>query len=300
MARKTTTKTNHYEPLREAVLLPRDTIRPNPDQPRQNMDRHALAELSASIAEHGILQPILVRHDPSAYDGKPWMIVAGERRWRASEGVLDTIPCIISDADAETGQTLALLENIQRRDLLEIEEARGLADLMQAQQLSIRAAARALHVSQSWVTNRLDLLKTAPDVQAVAARTPMAMSSLLLIDKIKDDTDLRAELLDQVKHGASHAAVKAQVEEYRLQRELASQSRQAPDRETRERLATHERTGGGQMSRGRQLTGASAAEARQQSEHHLRQLREWTVYLSPRDRTAVVKRLRQLAEDLEE
>ncbi len=102
-------------------------IRPNPDQPRIQFNEEALDELAESIAERGVLQPILLRPD-----GDGFQIVAGERRWRAAQRArLHTIPAIVRDIDESTTAELALIENIQREDLNAIEEAEGYRQLIQ-------------------------------------------------------------------------------------------------------------------------------------------------------------------------
>ena len=101
-------------------------IRPNPLQPRKNFDDDALAELTASIVERGILQPILVRAIDEGFE-----IIAGERRWRAAQKAqLHQIPAIVRDFDESVTAEIALIENIQREDLNAIEEAEGYRQLI--------------------------------------------------------------------------------------------------------------------------------------------------------------------------
>ena len=107
--------------------LPLREIEPDPGQPRKTFDDETLAELSASIAEHGLLQPIAVR--PRASGG--YLIVAGERRWRASRMAgLTEVPVIVKDVTDEQAMELALVENLQREDLDPVEEAAGIRELM--------------------------------------------------------------------------------------------------------------------------------------------------------------------------
>ena len=142
------------------VLLPLGEIHPNPSQPRRVFDPAGLQELAASIAQHGILQPLTVRRTPDGVE-----LVAGERRLRAARlAGLREAPCLVVSVDAQESGLLALIENLQRRDLDFIEEAAGIARLMQQYHLSQQEAARRLGKSQSAVANKLRLLRLPPAV----------------------------------------------------------------------------------------------------------------------------------------
>ena len=135
--------------------LPLREIEPDPGQPRKTFDDETLAELSASIAEHGLLQPIAVRPKPSG--GYP--IVAGERRWRASRMAgLTEVPVIVKDVTDEQAMELALVENLQRENLDPVEEAAGIRELMTRCDLTQEQAARKLGKSRSALANSLRLL----------------------------------------------------------------------------------------------------------------------------------------------
>ena len=135
--------------------LPLREIEPDPGQPRKTFDDETLAELSASIAEHGLLQPIAVRPKPSG----GYLIVAGERRWRASRMAgLTEVPVIVKDVTDEQAMELALVENLQREDLDPVEEAAGIRDLMTRCDLTQEQAARKLGKSRSALANSLRLL----------------------------------------------------------------------------------------------------------------------------------------------
>lgn len=248
--------------LENAVLIPRERIYPSPENAREFFDETQLKELRDSIAAHGILQPLVVRFEPSRYDGRSFKLIAGERRFRASEGILAQLPCILSEAGADTAKVLSLIENLQRADLTALEQAKGLKDLMTSQNLSARRAARALGVSDGWVNNRLSLLKTKPDVQEVAARAPLAMSSLLLIDTITDKA-ARAELLEQVEAGAPHSSIKTQVEQIQANRDRQKASMKSPDQSTSERGNAFSQGFTPNMSRGKRVIGTGAKEAQQ-------------------------------------
>ena len=135
--------------------LPLREIEPDPGQPRKTFDDGTLAELSASIAEHGLLQPIAVRPKPSG----GYLIVAGERRWRASRMAgLTEVPVIVKDVTDEQAMELALVENLQREDLDPVEEAAGIRELMTRCDLTQEQAARKLGKSRSALANSLRLL----------------------------------------------------------------------------------------------------------------------------------------------
>lgn len=143
----------------KVLFLPVAALAPNPSQPRKHFSREGLEELSASIAQHGILQPLSVRRCSSGYE-----LISGERRLRAAHMAgLTEVPCIVVTADAAQSSLLALIENVQRRDLDFVEEAQALQALLSATGLSQEAAARQLGKSQSAIANKLRLLKLTPE-----------------------------------------------------------------------------------------------------------------------------------------
>ena len=140
---------------RRLVYLPADEILPNPVQPRRCFDQEALRELADSIAEHGILQPLTVRERRGRYE-----LVAGARRLRAAKMAgLQSVPCILVDVSTEESSLLALVENLQRRDLDFIEEAEGISRLTRIFGLSRDEAAKKLGKSPSAIANKLRILK---------------------------------------------------------------------------------------------------------------------------------------------
>lgn len=142
------------------VYLPIGAVRPNPSQPRKVFDPEGLQELAASIAQYGILQPLSVRRRKDGYE-----LVAGERRLRAARMAgLSEVPCMLLAVDEAQSGMLALVENLQRRDLDFIEEAEGLARLMRLYGLSQEQAAARVGKSQSAVANKLRLLRHPPQV----------------------------------------------------------------------------------------------------------------------------------------
>ena len=141
-------------------------IVPNRDQPRKQFDEEALAELSESIAQHGVLQPLLVR---PMTDGS-YQLVAGERRWRASRMAgLTEVPVVIREMNDREAAELALIENLQREDLNPMEEAVGYQTLMDSYDLTQEEAARVVNKSRPAVANALRLLKLPESVAALVS-----------------------------------------------------------------------------------------------------------------------------------
>lgn len=149
---------------RADAKLPIERIRPNPDQPRRNFTAEALEELAASIKEKGIIQPLIVRPDPN-HDGD-YQIVAGERRWRASQmAQLHELPIIIRDFTDVEVLEIAIIENIQRADLNPIEEAMGYRQLIDRFGHTQEKLAEAMGKSRSHIANLMRLLQLPEDVQ---------------------------------------------------------------------------------------------------------------------------------------
>lgn len=145
---------------RQILDLPIELIHPNPHQPRQQFEPTALDELSKSIAQVGILQPLSVRRTKEG-----WELIAGERRLRAAEiAGLTTVPCLPVEADDNLSSLLALVENIQRADLDVWEEATALRQLMEEFHLSQEEVGKQVGISQSAVANKLRLLRLPEDV----------------------------------------------------------------------------------------------------------------------------------------
>lgn len=141
---------------RAVTALPIREIEPDPDQPRKHFDEEALAALAASITENGLLQPIAVRPQKA---GPGYIIIAGERRWRAARMAgLDEVPVIVKEVTDEQAAALALIENLQREDLDPIEEAEGYTQLIERYGLTQETAAKRIGKSRSSVANAMRLL----------------------------------------------------------------------------------------------------------------------------------------------
>lgn len=142
------------------IYLKPEELAPNPVQPRKHFDEESLIELSESIKSYGVLNPLTVRCRSGGYE-----LVAGERRLRAAKlAGLAEVPCILLDIDIEDSNLIALIENLQRKDLDFIEEAAGLHQLIRIFGLSQEEAAKRIGKSQSAVANKLRLLKLPEDI----------------------------------------------------------------------------------------------------------------------------------------
>ena len=145
-----------------SVTLPISQVEPGLNQPRKHFDEEALAELSESIRQHGVLQPLTVRRLASGY----YQIIAGERRWRAARMAgLTEVPAMIIEADDRKVMELGLIENLQREDLNPMEEAAGYRALIQDYGLTQEEAARRVSKSRPAVANAMRLLALPQEVQ---------------------------------------------------------------------------------------------------------------------------------------
>jgi ParB family chromosome partitioning protein len=153
---------NDTEEERTAVLLKTSELEPNRDQPRKEFDEQSLSELADSIAQHGILQPLLVR----PIVGGGYQIVAGERRWRAARmaGVKE-VPAVVKEMSDSEVMEFALIENLQREDLSPLEEAQGYRSLMESYEMTQDEVAKTVGKSRPAVANALRLLNLPKNVQ---------------------------------------------------------------------------------------------------------------------------------------
>src|SRR6056297_3230308 len=151
-------------PRQPDMMIPIDQIAPNPDQPRRQFTQDAMDDLTRSIREKGIIQPLIVRPvGEGAYE-----IVAGERRWRAAQQAqLHEVPAIVRDFDDSEVLEVAIIENIQRADLNAVEEAAGYRQLMEKFGHTQERLAEALGKSRSHIANLMRLLNLPEDVQSL-------------------------------------------------------------------------------------------------------------------------------------
>ena len=169
----------------KVVKVPITQIFTNPYQPRKTFDEAALTELSESIAQYGVLQPLLVS---PAEDGS-YMLIAGERRLRASRmAKLTEVPVIISEYTSQQIAEIALIENLQREDLHYLEEAEGYEQLMEQFHLTQEAMAARVGKKQSTIANKLRLLRLSPTVRKVLVDAALSERHARALLKLPDDT----------------------------------------------------------------------------------------------------------------
>ena len=202
-------KLKTYMETGRVVFLPARSIRPNPAQPRKIFREDALQELADSIRRHGILQPLSVRRVGTSYE-----LIAGERRLRAGQlAGLTEIPCIIMSMDDKESGMAALVENLQRQDLDFIEEAKGIALLMEQWSMSQEQTAKIIGKSQSAVANKLRILKHSPAVlDALRAGELTERDARALLRLVTEQEKLEVIRLI-VKLGMSVARTERYIEE---------------------------------------------------------------------------------------
>ncbi|MBL4819275.1 MAG: ParB/RepB/Spo0J family partition protein [Deltaproteobacteria bacterium] len=185
-----------------------DQIRGSTAQPRQHFEEKALKELSESIKQHGVLQPIVVRKNPKGF----YEIVAGERRWRASElAGLRSVPCVIADVADKDILTLALVENIQREDLNAIEEAESYKKLLEEQGLGQDQVAKTVGKDRSTIANALRLLKLPFEVQNQVVSKKLTMGHARALLGLEDQELIRQMAGEIIEQGLSVRATEAFV-----------------------------------------------------------------------------------------
>lgn len=197
---------------RRVLNLPAAEIRPNPRQPRRVFDEAGLRELASSIRRHGILQPLTVRRGPGG-----WELVAGERRLRAAKlAGLETVPCIEAAVDEGESALLALVENLQRRDLHYFEEAAAIADYIKRSGVTQEEAAAQLGRSPSALANKLRLLRLSPDCREVLTARGLTERHARALLRLEDE----GERLTAIRRIAERQLNVAQTEQY-VERRLA-------------------------------------------------------------------------------
>lgn len=168
----------------DETKLPISKVEPRRDQPRYAFDEDALAELTESVRQYGVIQPITVR----AIDGGYYQIIAGERRWRAARAAgLTEVPVRIIEADDRRAMELALVENLQREDLNPIEEARGFRTLMEDYGLTQEEAASSVGKSRPAVANALRLLSLTPAVLSLVEEGQLSAGHARALIPIRDE-----------------------------------------------------------------------------------------------------------------
>lgn len=226
MPKRTSKASSHFDALFGArqgeqltsglKLIPRDKIERG-EQPRQTFPAQEISELAMSLAElrqrgegiegTGFLQPILVTEQADGY-----RLIAGERRYRASgEAGIELLPAVVVTMSRSNLLLAQLVENLQRRDLPPLEEARGMSSLMKEQKLSLRETARVLGKGKGYVENRLNLLKMGADIQEMVSVQTDTLLHARDIDSVLDP-QLRQELIRAVlQDGLSRAELRRRI-----------------------------------------------------------------------------------------
>lgn len=225
------------QPHEKEIEIAVSDIIPNPLQPRKTFDADKLAELTESIKEHGVIQPLIVRKNGAKYE-----IVAGERRWRAAKTAkLKTVPVIVREYDNAKMAEIALVENIQRHDLNAIEEAEGIKRLMNEFGFNQEQAAKKIGRSRTAVTNILRLLNLPASVREAVSRETLTMGQvrpLLSLENAQEQEKLARIIAEQ---GLSARAVEEIVKKIKNGEEItfendAEQTKKA--KETRKNKKT--------------------------------------------------------------
>lgn len=172
-------------------------IFPNKNQPRKVFDQEELEGLAASIKEHGVLQPLILRKTQDGYQ-----IIAGERRYRAAKlAGLDKVPVLVKDISDQQADAISLIENLQREDLNPIEEAQALKAMMETHKLTQQDLADLIGKNRSSIANLLRLLNLEKEVQGYLAQGDLTFSHGKLLLKIKDPKKQVAKARDIIKKG---------------------------------------------------------------------------------------------------
>ena len=184
----------------ELQILPISKVEPRIDQPREIFNEESLQELSESIAQYGLIQPITARKLDSGY----YQIIAGERRWRAARlAGLTEVPVRVIEADDRRTAELALVENLQREDLNPIEQARGFRSLIEEYGLTQEEAAKSVGKSRPAITNAMRLLSLCPAVLELVEQGKLSAGHARALVPILDDKLQTAAANEVVEKGLS-------------------------------------------------------------------------------------------------
>lgn len=263
-----------FDPDSGVLFTPRARIKRDKDQPRKNFDPEKLAALRADIDEwrkakrgpcqSGFLEPLKGRWEPGTLgpDGNPTakskiILWDGERRWRVTEDY-EWLPVVMDDLSAKEARSAALRTSIHKELLSPVELAHGLSEEKAENKWSNERLGKSYGFGESWARNRLDLLKMDTALQKMVDVDPKAMSHALVLFNAeipKADLPEYIEAVLNPEEPISVPALKEWIEERKDEDKRQAESRQEPDLETKQRSRTNARTGGGNSSRGKQVTG---------------------------------------------
>ena len=212
---ETEEKSNSY--VRDKVLYA--------EQPRKTFDKEKISELSQSIIEHGIIQPLVVRKS-----GKHYEIVAGERRWRAArEAELSVVPCIVRQFSDEENMLVAIIENMQREDLNPIEEAMGLEQMISAYGMTQEEVSKSVSKSRPYITNTLRLLKLPEEIKALVSEGKISTGHARTLITVKNKTKQEELCKKIIKDGISVRDVERLASEEKKTRKKPLKRVKSPD-----------------------------------------------------------------------
>lgn len=201
-------KLKTYMETGRVVFLPARSIRPNPSQPRKVFREESLRELADSIRQHGVLQPLSVRRVGGSYE-----LIAGERRLRAAQAAgLTEVPCILMQMDDLESGMAAMIENLQRQDLDFIEEAAGIAAMMEKYGMSQEEAAKLLGKSQSAVANKLRILKHSTPVLEALREAGLTERHARALLKLPGEADRLAAVAEIRRQSMSVARTESYIQ----------------------------------------------------------------------------------------
>ena len=205
---------------RRVQYIPLARLRPNPQQPRRRFDEAALRELADSIRAYGILQPLTVRRVEDGYQ-----LIAGERRMRAAAMAgLREVPCLVAQVDEQDAGMLALIENLQRRDLDCFEEAAAIARLISRYGLSQEQAAEKLGKSQSAVANKLRLLRLSEPVRQALRQSGLTERHARALLRLPDEEARLSALAEIVRRQMNVARTEEYVEQLLAEKPVPARS----------------------------------------------------------------------------
>ncbi len=205
---------------RKILNLPIDKLAPNPRQPRKVFSQEELEGLSQSIAENGLLQPVVVRRAA----GGSYEIIAGERRWRACQlAGMKHLPCILQECSDTQSAVLAILENLQRQDLQVFEEAEGIRSLIVDWHVTQEEAARRLGKSQSAIANKLRLLRLSQEERDLVVANHLTERHCRALIRIQDENARKKILSRVIERSLNVQQTEALVEE-----QLAAEKKTEP------------------------------------------------------------------------
>ncbi len=208
MAKFKKEKEPRYPTAGRVEQIPVGDILPNPQQPRRRFDRMKLLELAESIAENGILQPLII----TMKEGKP-VLLAGERRLRAAKMAgLTTVPCVRTEADGMRQALLAMIENIQREDMNCFETAEGIYRLIHTYGITQEEAALRLGYSQSAVANKLRLLRLAPEERRLVTDGGLTERHARALLRLERPEERKFALENMIKKGLTVAQTETLID----------------------------------------------------------------------------------------